>query len=205
MVGLLYVLSGPSGVGKNTVLQEVLAKRTDLIYSISATTRPPRGQEVDGVNYYFLSKAQFLAEIENDGFLEWAEIYDHYYGTPKQIVLDRLEKGQHIILDVDIQGTAQIKKNYPNAISIFLYPPSRAELKRRLLARNTDDQSSIEKRLAYIEQELAAVSTYDYVVLNDRLDVACMRVEAIINAEEVKVTHGYWKRLLCLDKNEKIT
>jgi guanylate kinase len=192
-------------VGKNTVLQEVLAKRTDLIYSISATTRPPRGQEVDGVNYYFLSKAQFLAEIENDGFLEWAEIYDHYYGTPKQIVLDRLEKGQHIILDVDIQGTAQIKKNYPNAISIFLYPPSRAELKRRLLARNTDDQSSIEKRLAYIEQELAAVSTYDYVVLNDRLDVACMRVEAIINAEEVKVTHGYWKRLLCLDKNEKIT
>lgn len=203
MVGLLYVLSGPSGVGKNTVLKEVLAKRTDLIYSISATTRPPRGQEVDGVNYYFLSKAQFLAEIENDGFLEWAEIYDHYYGTPKQIVLDRLEKGQHIILDVDIQGTAQIKKNYPNAISIFLYPPSRAELKRRLLARNTDDQKSIEKRLAYIEQELAAVSTYDYVVLNDRLDEACRRVEAIINAEEVKVTHGYWKRLLCLDKNEK--
>ncbi|HBL37387.1 MAG TPA: guanylate kinase [Firmicutes bacterium] len=202
MVGLLYVLSGPSGVGKNTVLQEVLAKRTDLIYSISATTRPPRGQEVDGVNYYFLSKAQFLAEIENDGFLEWAEIYDHYYGTPKQIVLDRLQKGQHIILDVDIQGAAQIKKNYPNAISIFLYPPSRAELKRRLLARNTDDQESIEKRLAYIEQELTAVSTYDYVVLNDRLDEACMRVESIINAEEVKVTRGYWKRLLCLDKNE---
>lgn len=203
MVGLLYVLSGPSGVGKNTVLQEVLAKRTDLIYSISATTRPPRGQEVDGVNYYFLSKAQFFAEIENDGFLEWAEIYDHYYGTPKQIVLDRLQKGQHIILDVDIQGAAQIKKNYPNAISIFLYPPSRAELKRRLLARNTDDQESIEKRLAYIEQELTAVSTYDYVVLNDRLDEACMRVESIINAEEVKVTRGYWKRLLCLDKNEK--
>lgn len=202
MVGLLYVLSGPSGVGKNTVLQEVLAKRTDLIYSISATTRLPRGQEVDGVHYYFLSKAQFFAEIENDGFLEWAEIYDHYYGTPKQIVLDRLQKGQHIILDVDIQGAAQIKKNYPNAISIFLYPPSRAELKRRLLARNTDDQESIEKRLAYIEQELTAVSTYDYVVLNDRLDEACMRVESIINAEEVKVTRGYWKRLLCLDKNE---
>ncbi|NLY92073.1 MAG: guanylate kinase [Firmicutes bacterium] len=197
MDGLLYVLSGPSGVGKNTILSEVLAKRKDLTYSISATTRPPRGQEIDVVNYYFLSKEQFLAEIENDGFLEWAEIYGYYYGTPKQMVLDRLQKGEHVILDVDIQGAAQIKKNYPNAILIFLYPPSIEELKRRLLERKTDDQASIEKRLAYIDQELAAVSRYDYVVVNDRLDEACQRVESIINAEEVRVTRGYWKRLLC--------
>ncbi|HHT47978.1 MAG TPA: guanylate kinase [Firmicutes bacterium] len=196
MDGLLYVLSGPSGVGKNTILTEVLAKRKNLTYSISATTRPPRGQEVDGVNYYFLSKQQFLAELENDGFLEWAEIYGHYYGTPKQMVLDRLHKGEHVILDVDIQGAAQIKSNYPNAILIFLYPPSIEELKRRLLERNTDDQESINKRLAYIDKELAAVSLYDYVVVNDRLDEACRRVESIIDAEEIRVRRGYWKRFL---------
>ena len=196
MDGLLYVLSGPSGVGKNTILSEVLAKRKDLTYSISATTRPPRGQEVDGVNYYFLSKEQFRAEIENDGFLEWAEIYGHYYGTPKQMVLDRLQKGEHVILDVDIQGAAQIKSNYPNAVLIFLYPPSIEELKRRLYERNTEDEAAINRRLAYIDQELAAVSSYDYVVLNDRLDEACRRVESIINAEEMRVTRGYWKRLL---------
>lgn len=197
MDGLLYVLSGPSGVGKNTILAEVLSRRKDLTYSISATTRPPRGQEVDGVNYYFLSKEQFLAEIQNDGFLEWAEIYGYYYGTPKQMVLDRLHKGEHVILDVDIQGAAQIKRNYPNAILIFIYPPSIEELKRRLLARNTEDEAAINKRLAYLNQELAAVSFYDYVVVNDRLEEACQRVESIINAEEVRVTRGYWKRLLC--------
>jgi guanylate kinase len=137
MEGLLFVLSGPSGVGKNTVLKEVLAKRTDLTYSISATTRPPRGQEIDGVNYYFLSEEQFLVERRNNGFLEWAEIYGHYYGTPRKQVLALLQKGQHVILDVDIQGAAQIRENYANAVLIFLYPPSIAELTRRLQGRNT--------------------------------------------------------------------
>ncbi|HHW12344.1 MAG TPA: guanylate kinase [Firmicutes bacterium] len=196
MEGLLFVLSGPSGVGKNTVLKEVLAKRPDLTYSISATTRPPRGQEVDGVNYYFLTEEQFLAERQQNGFLEWAEIYGHYYGTPKKQVLALLQKGQHVILDVDIQGAAQIRQNYANAVLIFLYPPSIAELIRRLRERNTEDEEAIRKRLAYIEKELAAVEFYDYVVVNDRLDEACMRVESIINAEEVRVTRGYWKRLL---------
>ena len=196
MEGLLFVLSGPSGVGKNTVLKEVLAKRTDLTYSISATTRPPRGQEIDGVNYYFLSEEQFLVERRNNGFLEWAEIYGHYYGTPRKQVLALLQKGQHVILDVDIQGAAQIRENYANAVLIFLYPPSIADLTRRLQGRNTEDEEAIKKRLAYIETELAAVTLYDYVVVNDHLEEACRRVEAIINAEEVKVTRGYWKRLL---------
>ncbi|NLW55760.1 MAG: guanylate kinase [Firmicutes bacterium] len=196
MTGLLFVLSGPSGVGKNTVLNEILSRRPDLTYSISATTRPPRGQEVDGVNYFFLTKEQFQAEIENEGFLEWAEIYDHYYGTPKQAVLKRLNSGCHVLLDVDIQGAAQIRNNYPQSILIFLYPPSIQELQRRLITRNTDDQDSIQKRLSYIDKELAAVSNYDYVVLNDDLEEACRRVESIINAEEVKVSRGYWKKLI---------
>ena len=197
MTGLLFVLPGPSGVGKNTVLNKILSLRPDLTYSISATTRPPRGQEVDGVNYYFLTKEQFEAEIENEGFLEWAEIYDHYYGTPKQAVFKWLNSGRHVILDVDIQGAVQIRKNYPQSILIFLYPPSIQELQRRLITRNTDDQESIRKRLAYIDKELAAVSNYDYVVLNDNLEEACRRVEAIINAEEVKVSRGYWKKFIC--------
>lgn len=196
MEGLLFVLSGPSGVGKNTVLKKVLAKRTDLTYSISATTRPPRGQEVDGVDYYFLSKEQFWAECQNNGFLEWAEIYGHYYGTPKKQVLALLQKGQHVILDVDIQGAAQIRQNYANAVLIFLHPPSITELTRRLRERKTEDEDAIKKRLAYLEKELAAVTSYDYVVVNDQLEEACRRVEAIINAEEVKVTRGYWKRFL---------
>ena len=112
------------------------------------------------------------------------------------MVLDRLHKREHVIPDVDIQGAAQIKSNYPNAILIFLYPPSIEELKRRLLERNTDDQESINKRLAYIDKELAAVSLYDYVVVNDRLDEACRRVESIIDAEEIRVRRGYWKRFL---------
>ncbi|NLM36937.1 MAG: guanylate kinase [Firmicutes bacterium] len=196
MEGLLFVLSGPSGVGKNTVLKEVLAKRPDLTYSISATTRPPRGQEVDGVNYFFLTEEQFLAERAKNGFLEWAEIYGHYYGTPKKQVVALLQKGQHVILDVDIQGAAQIRQNYANAVLIYLHPPSLAELIRRLQERNTEDEEAIRKRLAYLETELAAVEFYDYVVVNDRLDEACMRVESIINAEEVRGARGYWKRFL---------
>jgi guanylate kinase len=111
-------------------------------------------------------------------------------------VLSRINSGQHVILDVDIQGATQIRKNYPNSILIFLYPPSVQELQRRLLQRNTDDQESINKRLSYIDKELAAVSLYDYVVLNDSLEQACYRVESIINAEEVKVARGYWKKLI---------
>jgi guanylate kinase len=194
--GLLFVISGPSGVGKNTVLNEIIKKRNNLTYSISATTRPPRGQEVDGVNYYFLSKKRFLEEIDNNGFLEWAEIYDYYYGTPKQTVFEQLNKGNHVILDVDIQGAAQIRENYPNSILIFLYPPSIEELKRRLYLRNTDDQESINKRLSYIKKELSSVALYDYVVVNDCLEQACYRVESIISAEESKVARGYWKKLL---------
>ena len=113
MTGLLFVLSGPSGVGKNTVLNKILTLRPDLTYSISATTRPPRGQEIDGVNYYFLTKEQFKAEIENEGFLEWAEIYDHYYGTPKQSVLKLLNNGRHVILDVDIRGSTNSEQLSP--------------------------------------------------------------------------------------------
>ena len=122
MEGLLFVLSGPSGVGKNTVLKEVLAKRTDLTYSISATTRPPRGQEIDGVNYYFLSEEQFLVERRNNGFLEWAEIYGHYYGTPRKQVLALLQKGQHVILDHGYSRLLRSTKITPMVL-IFLYPP----------------------------------------------------------------------------------
>lgn len=192
--GLLFVISGPSGVGKNTVLTDVLKLKKDLFYSISATTRPPRGQEKDGVNYYFLTEEEFKKEIEKGGFLEWAKVYDCFYGTPKKTVLDRLNKGKHVILDVDIQGAAQIRKNYPDSILIFLYPPSLDELKLRLHRRNTEDPAAIQRRLKYLEKELSSLHLYDYVVVNDILEEASRRVEAIITAEEARTSRGYWRK-----------
>jgi guanylate kinase len=202
--GLLFVISGPSGVGKNTILNQVLKRRPDIVYSISATTRAPRGNERDGVNYFFLTEEEFEKQIEAGGFLEWARVYDCYYGTPRKTVEHHLQNGTHVLLDVDIQGAAQIRRNYSGSIQIFLFPPSFQVLKERLLGRRTEDPTAIEKRLSYIKQELSAVGNYDYVVVNDEITEACRRVEAIISAEESRVSRGYWQDLLKDFKLDKI-
>lgn len=194
--GLLFVISGPSGVGKNTVLNKVLKNRQDIVYSISATTRAPRCNERDGVNYFFLTEEEFQRQIAADGFLEWARVYDCYYGTPRKTVEEHLQNGTHVLLDVDIQGAAQIRRNFSGSIQIFLFPPSLQVLKERLLGRRTEDPTAIEKRLKYIQKELSAVGNYDYVVVNDEITEACHRVEAIISAEETRVSRGYWQDLL---------
>ena len=191
--GLLFVISGPSGVGKNSVLNGVLKERNDIFYSISATTRPPRRNEVNGKDYYFLTKEEFEKAIENGELLEWALVYDNYYGTPRKAVEERLDKGQHVIMDLDIQGAAHIRNNMPEAILIFLLPPSREELKRRLLGRKSEAKAAVEKRLAYLEKELASIDRYDYVVVNDILENACRKVAAIITAEEARADRGYWR------------
>ncbi len=201
--GLLFVVSGPSGVGKNAILNEVLKRRADLFYSISATTRPPRRNEVNGVDYFFLSEEEFRHSIEKGEFLEWARVYGKYYGTPRKTVEEHLNKGEHVIMDVDIQGAAQIRQNIPEAILIFIFPPSREELKRRLIGRKSENEETIKKRLANLEEELASVFRYDYVVVNDHLENACRRVEAIIAAEEARVDRGYWRRYVNLDKVEE--
>jgi len=196
--GLLFVISGPSGVGKNSVLNQVLKIRADLFYSVSATTRLPRQHETEGIDYFFLTEKEFRESIEKGDFLEWARVYDKYYGTPRKAVEERLNRGDHVILDVDIQGAAQIRKNFPEAILIFIFPPSREELKKRLLGRKSENKVMIKKRLANLEEELASVTRYDYAVVNDLLENACRRVEAIIAAEEARVARGYWRRFFDL-------
>lgn len=192
--GLLFVISGPSGVGKNTVLNQLLTIRPHLHYSVSATTRQPRAGEIDGQNYYFLSVEAFKKGIAEQGFLEWAEIYGQYYGTPRSSVESWLNQGDHVVLDIDIQGAAQIHLNSPEAVLIFLYPPSLEELKRRLIARKTETEEALQKRLAYVDVELSAVGNYDYVVINDQIDQACGRIESIIVAEECRTPRNNWRR-----------
>ncbi|NLY89570.1 MAG: guanylate kinase [Firmicutes bacterium] len=191
--GLLFVISGPSGVGKNSVLNGVLKERNDIFYSISATTRPPRRNEVNGKDYYFLTKDEFEKAIKSGELLEWALVYGNYYGTPRKAVEERLNNGQHVIMDLDIQGAANVRNNLPEAVLIFLLPPSREELKRRLLARKSEAKAAVEKRLACLEKELASITRYDYVVMNDLLENACRKVAAIITAEEARVDRGYWR------------
>ena len=146
--GLLIVVSGPSGAGKGTICKRLLEKNPNLGYSISATTRAPRTGEVNGVNYWFLSKEEFQKMISEDGLLEWAEVYGNYYGTPAQKVKDSLAEGKNILLEIDTQGAALVRKKFPEGVYIYILPPSLEELKRRIIGRGTDSAESIERRLS---------------------------------------------------------
>ena len=180
--GKLIVISGPSGVGKGTICQLLLERHPQkLVCSVSATTRPPRVGEVDGVSYVFLSVEEFEKRIENDDFLEWAKVYDNYYGTLKSQVESRLLSGINVILEIDTVGGANVKAKLPSAISIFLLPPDTEELKRRLISRATDAPDVIAKRLSCLDKELADGATYDYQVVNDDLERAVTEIEGIIN------------------------
>lgn len=189
--GFLIVLSGPSGAGKNSLLSKVLPRVGDLTYSVSATTRPPRAGEVNGVDYFFMSSDEFHASVEQDEFLEWAEFAGYHYGTPRRFVLEAIERGETVITDIDIQGARQIKKNLPDAVFVFLMPPSREELYNRLQARGTDSDEAIQKRLEISRLEMASVLDYDYWILNDDLDEAAQRLIAIIQAERCRVDRTF--------------
>ncbi|ACL69737.1 guanylate kinase [Halothermothrix orenii] len=185
--GKLFVLSGPSGVGKGTVLDKLLSDFKDVQYSVSATTRKPRPGEKDGVDYFFLSREKFFKMVENNEFIEWAEVHNNYYGTPKIFVDKCLAEGKDVILEIDIQGARQVKKLYPDAIFIFLVPPSLNELKRRLNHRGSEDEKNMKIRLNNAEDELKEVKNYDYKVVNDRLDDAVEKLKSIIIAEKCKI------------------
>ncbi|MGE5581920.1 MAG: guanylate kinase [Bacillota bacterium] len=186
--GLLIVVSGPSGVGKNTVISNLFNCWPGLKYSISATTRAPRPNEVDGRNYFFISESEFVKRIEAGAFLEWAKVYDHYYGTPKSYIEEMLAAGFDMILDIDVQGASKIKKTMPEAVLVFLSPPSLAELKKRLIGRQTEPESEIIRRLQYIKTEFQAVPEYDYFIVNREIDLTCQQIECIIQAEKFRVT-----------------
>lgn len=197
--GLLIVVSGPSGVGKNTVISSLFEQLPGLRYSISATTRAPRDNEVDGKNYFFLTESEFLAKIEAQEFLEYAKVYHNYYGTLKSYVLDLLDAGVDVVLDVDVQGGAAIKKALPEAVLVFLAPPSFSELKSRLIGRCTERPEEIELRLQYIVTEFQCVPNYDYFVINDKIDLTCHTIKGIIHAEKCQVKRqapGFIDRIL---------
>lgn len=191
--GLLIVICGPSGVGKGTVCQSLLNKNTNINLSISATTREKRRGEIEGKNYYFIEKDKFLSMITNDEFIEYAEVYDNFYGTPKKYVLDNLIKGNDILLEIDIQGAMQIKEKFPDGIFVFILPPSMKELRKRIIGRGTDSPDAIEKRLKCAYEEIDFIKEYDYYIINDDLDNATNKISSIIEAEKCKIDNDIVK------------
>ena len=185
--GLLIVVSGPSGTGKGTVCGKLLAETPRLAYSISATTRQPREGEVDGRNYYFLTREKFEAEIEAGGFLEYAEVYGNYYGTPLKKLEERLQAGQDILLEIDTQGALSVMEKCPDGIFIFLLPTSMAELQRRIKGRGSETKESLERRLGAARQEIAVGRKYSYVVVNTTVKMAVKRIQDILEAEHSRV------------------
>lgn len=184
--GKLYVISGPSGTGKGTICKAIVG-RDNIELSISMTTREPRPGEVDGKDYFFKTKEQFLEDIERGNLLEYATVYENMYGTPKDAVISKLERGRNVILEIDIQGGLQVKKIMPEAVLIFILPPSLAVLRQRLEGRQTDSPEVIEKRLAETLNEIKLLGEYDYYVVNDELEEAVSAVKGIIEAEARRV------------------
>ncbi len=183
---LLIVVSGPSGSGKGTLCTLLRQRLPDLAYSVSVTTRPPRPGERNGVDYFFVSTDEFLDKIKRGEFLEWAKVYDNYYGTPISYVKDSLQYGKDVLLELDIQGANQVKKLFPDAVLIFIRPPSLEELGARITKRGTDSQEAIRKRLSSANQELKAASDYDYVVVNDQQERALEEMMEIIRQEKAR-------------------
>lgn len=186
--GQLIVLSGPSGVGKSTVIAELFAQRSNIYFSVSYTTRQPRVGEQDGVNYNFVSREEFERMIADDELLEYAEYVDNYYGTSLKLIQEKLDAGIDVLLDIEVQGAAKVRARCPDALFIFIIPPSFEELSRRLHRRNTDSEEVIAGRLAKARQEFREIPKYDYLVINDKVANAVHEIEAILTAAECRVS-----------------
>lgn len=184
--GQLIVLSGPSGVGKSTVISELLSERPDMYFSVSFTTRSPRVGEADGVNYNFVTHAQFETMIQNDELLEFAEYVNNYYGTSLKVIEDKLTSGVDVLLDIEVQGAAKVRAKCREAVLIFIIPPTFEELSRRLHKRNTDGEEVISGRLQKAREEYNEIPRYDYLVVNDKVSDAAAEIIAILTAEDCR-------------------
>ena len=185
--GFLMIVSGPAGTGKGTVCKELLKRNKDIVFSISATTRLPREGEVEGANYFFIDDNKFKSMIEKDEFLEYAHVHTNYYGTPKNFVMEQIEKGEVVLLEIDVQGALQIKKNFSEVVFIFLLPPTMEELKNRIIKRGTESKEDINRRYENAFKELDFVGKYDYFVVNHEVEEAVLDIESIIRAERLRV------------------
>ncbi|MST63146.1 guanylate kinase [Peptostreptococcus anaerobius] len=185
--GLLIVISGPSGAGKGTICKKLVEKHEKINLSVSATTRKPREGEIEGVSYYYKSKSEFENMIDNDEFLEFAKIYENYYGTPKKTIFDEISKGNDVILEIEMQGAMQVKKSYPEAVFVFILPPSLSELKSRIVGRGTETNAQIEMRFNSAYNEIKLVGEYDYFVFNNVVEKSVEDIEKIIMSEKMKV------------------
>ncbi|MCJ7856809.1 guanylate kinase [Lachnospiraceae bacterium NSJ-143] len=182
--GILIIISGPSGSGKGTVVEK-LKGDSGYALSISATTRPPRPYEQEGTHYFFKSEEEFKEMINSQKLLEWAEFCGNFYGTPKDYVMGKLDSGCNVILEIEVQGAFQVKKMFPEAVAVFLIPPDRQELKKRLSGRGTEDSATIEKRLKRASEEIELLPKYDYVVVNDEVEKAAERIKEIVRVSKM--------------------
>lgn len=185
--GRLFIISGPSGVGKGTICKHILEDRKNMKLSISATTRMPRKSEVDKRDYFFKTKEEFEKMIEENQFLEYANVFGNYYGTPQETVEEELKRGNDVLLEIDVQGALQVKKRMVEAVLIFILPPTLEELKNRIFGRGTDSKDVIENRLAKALKEISFINQYDYSVINANLEKAIGEVNSIIISEHLKV------------------
>lgn len=183
MKHILMAVSGPAGVGKGTIVKTIINKRDDVVESVSCTTRKPREGEIDGKHYFFISQEEFKRRIEENDFLEYDEHFGNYYGTPRSFVEETL-KTKSIILEIDVVGSLNVKKEFPELVLVMIAPPSVEELKRRLIGRGSEDEESLKIRLARLEYELAQRDKYDYYIVNDDLDTAIAEVEDILDGKE---------------------
>lgn len=196
--GILFILSGPSGVGKGTVRKALFEQSTDLRYSISMTTRDPREGEVDGVDYFFKSRNEFEKLISEGQLIEHAEYVGNYYGTPRQYVEKTLNEGKDVFLEIEVQGALKVRENFPEGVFVFLIPPSLEELKDRIVNRGTETEEKVKNRLKAAKEEIDMMDAYDYVVVNDQIDNAVTKVKSIVASEHCKrerVAHQYKKAL----------
>lgn len=185
--GFLLVVSGPSGSGKGTICNELLNRNDNIVFSVSTTTRKARPGEVDGVNYFFIDEEKHKEMVRDSEFLESAHVHGNFYGTPKEFVFDQIDKGNVVLLEIDVQGALQVEKVYPEAVTVFLLPPSMEELENRITKRGTETLEAIKLRMKNAYDEIGLLDQYDYLVLNDEVNLAVEKVETIIRAEKLKV------------------